>query len=283
MSDRKSVLVRSEQPLLRLSAELGVATLGAIAGAIPAVVRTGFEASAASIASIASRALVMSALLLPISVLCNLVVPRARAGLRLLAGDRTLAWASGAFVWMSLETATLGAVGALLRARTHHRALAGVMFAVIALCIGFALASLIARAIAAARTRSISSRILFRLGMAMALVTFVACGIVLAQGEARPLALAMTDLGVLVLVAWVASSEASALAASAASAPLAALTEPVETSVPYRRPVALVGLPSATAMVLFALAAYRIDPNLASFSDDVAPVEAWLTRLPSSV
>lgn len=101
----------------------------------------------------------------------------ARAGLRALGGEDGFARIVAAAAWLVVMTGALDRLGALMRSKTHHHALAGATFALVALVLGVGLALLAARFRSALGSRN-------RQRIAAACVAFVAALVVrdLARG-----------------------------------------------------------------------------------------------------
>jgi hypothetical protein len=122
------------------------ATLAAALASLPAAVRLA-QADASfpmAWAVLTAIALVPMAALVPI-------FRSAREGLRAWAGDGARENGLGFGVWLVAMLAFMARFGAMLRAKTHHHALAGVTFAIGALVLGAGLGIFVVRGVRWAR------------------------------------------------------------------------------------------------------------------------------------
>ncbi len=140
--------------VLRLGTGVGVGALAAAVAAIPAAMR-----SAPAIASSAPNVWIacVATLILPM-LLAVLVLRRARVGLRAIAGPDAIARSLAVAIWLFLLFVFEALFGSMLRATTHHHALAGTTFAIVSLGVAFVLAVLCARFATLVSTRGIAVR-----------------------------------------------------------------------------------------------------------------------------
>lgn len=112
---------------VRLATGLGAAAIAALFAAAPAGMRLtqAFPAPGGFMEWLAC-----AAAMLPAMILAVFVLRRARVGLRAVAGPDPAARAVGVALWLVLLFLFLATFGALLRATTHHHALAGTTFAI---------------------------------------------------------------------------------------------------------------------------------------------------------
>lgn len=142
--------------VVRLGSALGVSAAASLVCAVPASVRLsgalGDEANAFLVwVSLAGAAIgPMTAAVLALR--------GARDGLRPFGGQGAWLRAYGAALWTAAMLVALSLFGSVLRATTHHHALAGVTFAFGALAIAVGAAAVCARIVAIARRASPSAR-----------------------------------------------------------------------------------------------------------------------------
>jgi hypothetical protein len=240
--------------VLHFGTALGLAAAAALAAALPAALRvaaaTGQDGTARAWAGLAAAALA------PMVVMV-VVLRGAREGLRAFGGPGAELRAYGVGLWAASLLVTLTFFGSVLRATTHQHALAGVTFALgaLALAVGIALACV--RVVAILRGASAGLR--GGLAFALALVLFVALGVVgerFLQGASRE----------------PASGPAAGMVVDVLAFSLAALFA-ARRSLASRRALAVVGPPVAVAIAALGLSALR-DPPLRAAIDERAPVFA---------
>ncbi len=131
---------------VRAGSLLGAGTVAAALASAPSALRVASESHGAAVAWIA----IAACLTLPASIAIALL-RSAREGVRSFAGqDMALAGWSVAS-WAITSFLALTALGALLRATTHHHGLAGVTFAMVGLAVVFGLGLVVRRVAAIAR------------------------------------------------------------------------------------------------------------------------------------
>lgn len=235
----------------RFGTVVGAGLVSAVFSSLPAELRIG---DGGSMARAWTTWLVLSSVVLPLGVVVALVFRRARAGLRLLAGDRVAPLALGALVWVAGELLLSSTFGALLRANTHHRGLAGVTFAIFAVVSGLGMAVVAARFV-----RSIG-----RLGpswerfgvIAGGLVVFALLVLAGVRGSGPDLPTS----------AWLVDGLALSVAAAIASSPTFARV----------RIFAIVSVPVAAGVLLIGLSLLRMDPVVRESLVRHAPLHAHL-------
>jgi hypothetical protein len=140
--------------LHRAGSVLGAGAVAASLAAVPASLRIAHDASVPLLG--AWLAVVACAMLPAIAFVA--ILRGARRGLQAFAGpDAPLVFVAG-IAWCASTFAALAAFGAVLRATTHHHALAGVTFALGGLALGFAFFVLARRFVAIARAVSPRAR-----------------------------------------------------------------------------------------------------------------------------
>ena len=245
----------SESFVLRVGFVVAGAVLSTVVSSVPAALRMGEEGSAARALQ---QWIVLSALGLPACVVAVSVLRRARAGLRLLVGERTTPLAIGVLWWSVVELGLLAVFGALLRKTTHHHALAGVTFAIFALVTGVLVGVFAHRA----------ASMIARGGTSVQKV-----GLVVAGGA-----------GFLVLLLiGVRTSRADGLhtAALLVDALAVAVTATVASSrlLLRFRALAIAGVPAAVLVLMVGLTTLRFDPRLGESLVESAPVHAAIIEL----
>ncbi|HEX7662907.1 MAG TPA: hypothetical protein VF407_00275 [Polyangiaceae bacterium] len=117
-------------PVLRFGSLVGAALVSALLASAPAALRMDDVPGAwLSLAAIE---------LLPLA-LAIFVFRHARVGLKAYAGERAQERSLTVALWLSATVVVFSLLGAVLRATTHHHALAGVTFAIVALVASVAL------------------------------------------------------------------------------------------------------------------------------------------------
>jgi len=233
-------------PLLRFGSFVGAATLASALATVPAVLRAAGSLPSGC-GSFEAWAALVTAALVPMLVVMW-ILARAKVGLRALvptASDARVL-ALGVAIWVGLETSVLIVLGALLRATTHHHALAGVTFAVGALLAGTLFAPLAARVARAMKGRSAA----LRAGAWLTLALPVAAVAVLARGQSAGLSAAASSIGPR-LVDTLAFVGAAALFG-------------LELVPLRRRLLALLGPPVAAIALAVGISALRSHPGLAN-------------------
>lgn len=226
--------------------------LAALLASIPAALRIG---SGESAGRALAAWLVLSAVLAPLAVGAVVVLARARAGLRIVAGGRAQLLAISLVWWSVAMFALLSLFGALLRKTTHHHALAGVTFAVFAAASGALVAALMLRAVTIlARRGSDAHRVGVGLAGGGVLVALILFGLRVSGGADIHAGATIVDVLAIAIASIIASSRALAQA----------------------RPAALAGIPAAVLLVVVGLAALRSDEPLRGAVGESAPVHAFV-------
>lgn len=239
----------------RLGTVVGGGVLAAAASSLPAELRIG---DGGSIVRAVEQWLALAALLTPLAIIMVGVMRRARAGIRILAGNRAPLFVAAALWWAVLELSVLSVLGAVLRANTHHHGLAGVTFAVLALISGIGIALLTVKGVRLLlRMPSGGHRIALIVASAAAFLVVALVGIRTSRAVGLHTAAAMVDSLALIVSSAIASSRAMA----------------------RWRPLAVGGAPVAAAILLLGFACVRAEPDLAALLVEGAPVQAWLLGL----
>ena len=245
--------------LMRVGTVVGGGALAAIFASLPAVLRVG---DGGSTGRAVDEWAALSAVLIPVAIFAVGVFRRARAGIKLLAGDNVTAVAAGVLWWAVLETAFLSLVGLVLRAKTHHHGLAGVTFAMMALFSGLVVALLAVRATKMiAKASGGSQRVGLIVAAGCAFVIIMLIGMRTAKSDTLHTAAALVDVLALVVASAIASARGFA----------------------RLRPLALAGVPVAVIVFVLGLVSYR--GNLSQDSTVLAvnaPFHAWVVSLVSA-
>ncbi len=235
----------------RFGTVVGAGVVAALVASIPAALRVG----GGSFAHALERWIALTALLLPLAIVCVAVLRRARVGMRILFGGHLTVVAAGAVWWAVLELAVLSVAGAVLRAKTHHHGLAGVTFAVFAVVSGIVVALFAARGgRVLSRFSETAQRTALFVALAAALVAVVLA--LLRTSKAPELGMTAALIDVMALAA------ATGIASSAALARV--------------RPLALAGVPIAAVVVVLGLSSVRGQPGIGEAVARRAPVHSWL-------
>ena len=259
----------SDSRLLGFGGMVGAAALGAAIAAAPAALRV--EGGAGACGPVGTWALLVAVAIVPMG-LAVFALRRARVGFA--AGGRP-AWNGGAstgngsiaplltlLLWLVATFASMTVLGALFRARTHHRALGGVVFAGVALAVALLLALVSVRvaAIAQRLPRSV------RWGLGAALGAGVGFLIAVARAHmAEPPAPPLPPPESARLVDGLAFLLAALLAARSPAA--------------LRRSLALVGPPFAVIILVLGVSTLRACPPLKATIEEQAPFFGSLVGL----
>lgn len=250
--------------MLRIGTAVGLAALAALVCTLPATLRV--SAAVAGTEGVPRVSVALSAAAFGPMIASIVVLRGARESVRSFIGPGLELRAFGVFLWLGLLLATFSILGSLLRAKTHHHALAGVTFAFLAL--GIAIAS----ALVCARIVAILHQASARTGRAL--------GGVLAGGT-------------IVVILWIGIRFLQATARDPESASAAAVVVDVlafamcaafaaRPSFANRRAVALVGPPIAVAILALGVSALH-DRPLRAAMDDHAPAfsvpAAWISGM----
>lgn len=129
--------------VLRFGTTFGAGVLGAAVAAIPAAIRVA--AGAVPACSPYNAWLMLTVAGVVPMVIAIVLLRGARVGLKAFGGPGKWTRFSGFVLWAFLEVVSLVCLGALLRAKTHHHALAGATFALVSLAGSVGLALVITR------------------------------------------------------------------------------------------------------------------------------------------
>lgn len=251
---------RSSQPPsvslgTRLATLVGVAAMASLVASVPAALRIA-SAEPASSGFRVWIALAGGAIVPTVAMVA--LMRGARGGLRAFGGEGSSGRTFGFGLWLVTTFAVLVGYGALLRATTHHHALAGVTFALGALVIVASLALLIGRFVVIAQRRPPA----IRAGL-FAVATFVVTFALIGAGV--PVARAILPATGALLLDLLAFSIAAAFASRA--------------TFEGRQVLALLGPPMAACVLAFGLTALRTTPALGTTIRDRAPLFASAVSL----
>jgi hypothetical protein len=223
--------------VLRVGAVVGAGAAAAVVCVVPAALRVSSEGEPG-----VGQALVALSACALVPMIASIVVLRgAREGLRAFAGPGAGLRAFGVGLWLATLLVGLSIFGSVLRATTHHHALAGVTFAFGALLFAVADALVCARVLAIARAMPDRGRRVLLLALAVSVaVLLFAVGVRFvraASHDAASFAAAGTVVDVLafVLAAFFAARVRQA----------------------WRRPLALVGPPVAVIVAIVGIVELR--------------------------
>ncbi len=253
----------SEPPpsvLLHFGSAAAVSALGAAAATLPSGLRVNDSGAAATCGALAVWVALVSAAFVPM-LGAVLLLRSARGGLRILAVPSALPNLAAFALWLLLESAVLFLLGAILRATTHHHALAGVTFAIAAVVCG-ALSMLVARRVVG----------LYRAGSVRVRALLGAAALVLALGFAL-LASRFSHTGGARLAASLGPSLVDGFAFFIAAGFAS------RTAFARIRVLSLLGPPLAVTVLLLGFSALRSCPTLAEAIDEQAPAFAPIARL----
>jgi hypothetical protein len=226
--------------VLRVGAAVGAGAGAAIVCVIPAAMRASSEGEPG-----VGKALVALSACALVPMIASVVVLRgAREGLRAFAGPGAALRAYGVGLWLGTLLFGLSIFGSLLRATTHHHALAGVTYAFGALAFAVADALVCARVMAVARALPDRGRRVLLLALA------VAVGILLFAVGVRFVRAASSDAASYAAAGTVVDVLAFVLAALFAS----------RARLAWRRPLALLGPPVAVIVAALGIVALRDAP-----------------------
>jgi hypothetical protein len=241
--------------VLRVGAGVGASVLAASLCVVPAALRIGGGAS---------TWVVLAALALAPMIVAVPVLRRARVGLRAFGGPHASASMLAVVLWLVALFAMLVPFGSMLRATTHHHALAGVTFALVATILALVLAAVCARVAAILAAQSERTR---RALVAMVSATLAA--IVLFGG--MRLAHALQGAAALPPSASATFVDALAFAIAALFA-----SRPAFSS---RRALAIVGPPAAAIIIFVGLSLLRSSAGLPDILTERAPAFAAVAHL----
>jgi hypothetical protein len=225
----------------RLGGLVGLATAAALACAMPAALRVVGVAPAESLpqAWVALAASALAPMVLVVAVLL-----RARDGWRAFGGPGAATFVFGVAMWLGFLVVGLSVLGSMLRATTHHHALAGVTFAFGALAMALAFAAVCSRLVGILRSVDGVSRRLLSVALAVLAVLAAAAFVWLALGSAQASA---RDAASAAHVSTVVDDLAFLLAAALAA----------RRATGVRRLFALIGPPAAVVVLAAGLPLLR--------------------------
>jgi hypothetical protein len=222
---------------LRVGGAVGAGALATFACVVPAAMRVGSSEGPGTLQSWAG---LFAAAIGPM-VAAVVVLRGAREGLRAFGGPGAGLRAYGVGLWVATMLIGLTIFGSILRATTHHHALAGVTYAFVAL--GMAVGD----ALVCARTMGIARRLPERARRVVLIAAAVAVGIILFAVGVRFVRAASHDAASYAAAGTVVDVLAFALAAVFASRPWLA----------RRRFLPVVGPPIALVIAIVGVVALR--------------------------
>lgn len=235
---------------------IGGGVVAALAASVPPELRIGDGGSPLRAVEVWFA---LAAVIAPFAIVVVATFRRARHGLRILVGPSITLFAGTLLWWAVLELGLVSVFGAVLKAKTHHRGLAGVTFAFFALVTGILVALFAARGgRMLAKAGNDAHRLALGVAALAAFVALILVGARTARNEELQTASALVDLLGLSVAAAFASTSA----------------------VGRVRAVSILGVPVAAIVVAIGLAAMR-DPALRAAFETHAPVHAWLIGLVS--
>jgi hypothetical protein len=240
--------------VLRFGTAVGLAAAAAMAASFPAALRVGAGLGEDSTGRVWT--VLASAALVPM-IGAVVVLRGAREGLRAFGGPGAELRAYGVALWAASLLVTLTLLGSVLRATTHHHALAGVTFAFGSLGAAVGLALACARVVAI--LREATPHVRGTLALVLAMGAFAALGAI----GIRFLHAALHEP---------ASAPAAGMVVDVLAFSLAALFA-TRRSLASRRAVAVVGPPVAVAIAALGFSSLG-DAPLRAAIDDRAPAFA---------
>ncbi len=225
--------------LLRLGTTVGVAFVAALVGTAPAALRVARALPGVGVFT--AWSMVGAGALVPAIVLVTLF-RGARRGARSFMLEHARQHGTTLFLSVALGLPFVVVFGALLRAKTHHHALAGVTFSIVTLLVWLALAALAARLSRVLATRGqLPARVGFVLAFAAFLGAFAWAGLRASQASS-PVAGAFLDTLALLLACGFGSRpgflDTRALAALGPPLAAALLALGLTTAVELAQPLA---------------------------------------------
>jgi hypothetical protein len=246
--------------LLRFGGVVGAGTLGAAIASAPATLRV---ASVAGVCSPAGTwALLGGVAIVPMSI-SIVALRRARVGFGALGQQESVALATTTLLWLASSFASVTLLGSFLRARTHHRALGGVVLAGCTLAVAAALALVCSRA----------AKIVLGLAQAARRAALVMGGAFLGL-----LLIALSSAALLSVARAPSPRTEDAKLLDAMAFALSALLASASPIV-HRRVLALVGPPLAVAILVLGVSSLFACPVLGDAVEEKAPLFFWLVSL----
>jgi hypothetical protein len=249
--------------VMRFGTAVGIAAVSALVCAVPASMRIA-RAQPGSEGGVRMWLALASAALGPM-IFSVVVLRAARDGLKAFGGPGAGLRAYGAGLWLASILVCLSVLGSVLRATTHHHALAGVTFAFGAVAVAVSSAVVCARIVTILQGSSAAVR----------------TGALVALSVAALAALAWVAVGFLVAVARDPGSSAEAATVVDVLAFAVCALVAARFSLTSRRPIALLGPPIAVVIVYVGVSTLRETsfrdtvrehaPAFASLADFAAP------------
>ena len=240
--------------LLRFGTGVGAGVVAASLAVVPAAMRV----SAATVGASGARVWLSCVALALLPMLVTVwILRRARVGLRSFSSADTSAGSVALAAWLLASFVILSAFGSVLRATTHHHALAGVTFAIVGLVVVVVLAVLSARfaAILASREERTRRVLVIATGVVLTLMLIVV-GMRFARAFSAPTP-EPSNAGALFVDIF-----AFGIAALFASRPAFA----------ERRALAIAGVPLAVALFAAGLLTLHASTELAASVSEHAPL-----------
>lgn len=248
--------------IMRFGSAVGAGTLGSLIATTPAVLRLDEAVGVCS--PFGAWTLLIAATLLPMGLLV-LALRSARSGFHALGQGRDKVSLAALLAWVASTFVTLVFLGAFLRARTHHHALAGVTFAITALVLALVLALVWTRLAAQIRRAPSAVQWLTLMVLGIGLVGAVAWMIHASTRTSPPPLLAIQRLKLVDGFAFVMGA-------------LVASRRPFVN----RRALALLGPPLAAILLVLGASSMRACPSLRDVLSGQAPTVSWIVGLVGS-
>jgi hypothetical protein len=241
--------------LAGFGATVGTALFAGAIAAIPAALRVADHAP--SCGPMRALALLVTIDLLPMS-LGILALRRARIGVSGVSAVGKTAIA----IWLVANFGCLVLLGALLRARTHHRALGGVVFALTSGVLA-ALLALLAMRVAALAAKAPRAFLWLAGAVLVAVAAFVGETVGVRYGSALSLSFTLTERA-----GWTDGLFFAMAAMIGALSPLG-----------FRRSLALLGPPAAFVVVLLGASSLHTCTSTGDVLGEQAPLFSWILGL----
>lgn len=236
----------------RLGSVFGGGALASAVSSLPGALRSG---DGSSVLRTLEQWVALTAILMPLAVLVVMVFRRGRIGLQVLAGDRSLLIVAAALWCAVVDLGALSVFGAILRAKTHHRGLAGVTFAVLALFTCGVVALVAVRGVRMLLKMPASAhRVALAVVAATSFLVVALIGVRISRADRLPTVGALVDGLALLISSAIGSSR----------------------FMTRWRPFVVAGPPLALTSLVLGFVCLRVEPDLSGHFSRGAPVQAWL-------
>jgi hypothetical protein len=247
---------------MRFGSAVGAGALGSLIATAPAMLR--LDGAAGVCSPFGAWTLLIATTLLPMALLV-LALQRARSGFLALGRRKDRGFLAPLFAWLASTFVALTCLGAFLRARTHHHALAGVTFAITGLALSLVLALVWTRLAAQMRRAPSAVQWATPIVLGTGFVGALAWALYASTRTATAPVLAMQRLRLVDGFAFVMGA-------------LIASRRPFVN----RRALALLGPPLAAIALVLGVSSIRTCPSLCDVLSGQAPAVGWIVGLVGS-